>query len=64
MQKHEGPRRKRETEERSRQWVLTLWLSLAILLLGEQLRLFHLVGYALVLAGVVIASRRASAKKA
>jgi len=28
------------------------------------LRLFHLVGYALVLAGVVIASRRASAKKA
>jgi hypothetical protein len=28
------------------------------------LRIFHLVGYALVLAGVVIASRRASAKKA
>jgi hypothetical protein len=28
------------------------------------LRLFHLVGYALVLAGVVIASRRASTKKA
>jgi hypothetical protein len=26
------------------------------------LRLFHLVGYVLVLAGVVIASRRASAK--
>ena len=36
--------------------------AMAILLLGEQLRLFHLVGYALVLAGVVIASRRASAK--
>jgi drug/metabolite transporter (DMT)-like permease len=30
---------------------------MAILLLGEQLRLFHLVGYLLVLAGVVIASR-------
>jgi hypothetical protein len=27
-----------------------------------QLRLFHLIGYALVLAGVVIASREASAK--
>ena len=38
--------------------------AMAILLFGEQLRLFHLVGYALVLAGVVIASRRASAKKA
>jgi drug/metabolite transporter (DMT)-like permease len=38
--------------------------AMAILLLGEQLRLFHLAGYALVLAGVVIASRRASAKKA
>jgi drug/metabolite transporter (DMT)-like permease len=38
--------------------------AMAILLLGEQLRLFHLVGYVLVLAGVVIASRRASAKKA
>ena len=36
---------------------------MAILLLGEQLRLFHLVGYALVLAGVVIASRRASARE-
>ena len=35
---------------------------MAILLLGEQLRLFHLVGYVLVLAGVVIASRRASEK--
>ena len=33
--------------------------AMAILLLGEQLRLFHLTGYALVLAGVVIASRRA-----
>ena len=37
--------------------------AMAILLLGEQLRLFHLVGYALVLAGVVIASRRASARR-
>ena len=36
--------------------------AMAILLLGEQLRLYHLAGYALVLAGVVIASRRASAK--
>jgi drug/metabolite transporter (DMT)-like permease len=36
--------------------------AMAILLLGEQLRLFHLVGYALVLAGVVIASRRASTR--
>jgi drug/metabolite transporter (DMT)-like permease len=35
--------------------------AMAILLLGEQPRLFHLVGYMLVLAGVVIASRRASA---
>jgi drug/metabolite transporter (DMT)-like permease len=34
---------------------------MAILLLGEKLQLFHLVGYALVLAGVVIASRRGSA---
>jgi len=31
---------------------------MAILLLGEQPKLFHLVGYALVLAGVVIASRK------
>ena len=31
--------------------------ALAILLLGEQLRLFHLAGYAMVLAGVIIASR-------
>lgn len=36
--------------------------AMAILLLGEKLRLFHLVGYALVLAGVVIASRRGSAR--
>jgi len=36
--------------------------AMAILLLGEQLQLFHLVGYALVLAGVVIASRRGSAR--
>jgi len=36
--------------------------AMAILLLGEQLRLFHLVGYALVLAGVIIASRQGSAK--
>ncbi len=34
--------------------------AMAILFLGEQPRLFHLLGYALVLAGVVIASRRAS----
>ena len=36
--------------------------AMAILLLGEQLRLFHLIGYALVLAGVVIASRRGSTR--
>jgi drug/metabolite transporter (DMT)-like permease len=36
--------------------------AMAILLLGEQPRLFHLVGYVLVLAGVVIASRKASAR--
>jgi hypothetical protein len=35
--------------------------AMAILFLDEQPRLFHLVGYALVLAGVVIASRQASA---
>ncbi|HMH62874.1 MAG TPA: DMT family transporter [Bradyrhizobium sp.] len=35
--------------------------AMAILLLGEQPRLFHLIGYLLVLAGVVIASRPASA---
>jgi drug/metabolite transporter (DMT)-like permease len=34
---------------------------MAILLLGEEPRLFHLAGYIMVLAGVVIASRRASA---
>src|SRR4051812_17647416 len=36
--------------------------AMAILLLGEQPRLFHLTGYALVLAGVVIASRQESAR--
>jgi drug/metabolite transporter (DMT)-like permease len=35
--------------------------AMAILLLGEQPRLFHLIGYVLVLAGIVIASRQASA---
>ena len=35
--------------------------AMAILLLGEKLQLFHLIGYALVLAGVVIASRQGSA---
>jgi drug/metabolite transporter (DMT)-like permease len=35
---------------------------MAVLLLGEEPRLFQLIGYALVLAGVVIASRRGSAK--
>ena len=35
--------------------------AMAILLLGETLQLFHMVGYALVLAGVIIASRRGSA---
>jgi drug/metabolite transporter (DMT)-like permease len=35
--------------------------AMAILLLGETPRLFHLIGYALVLAGVVIASRQSSA---
>jgi drug/metabolite transporter (DMT)-like permease len=34
---------------------------MAILLLGEQPRLFHLIGYVLVFAGVVIASRQGSA---
>jgi drug/metabolite transporter (DMT)-like permease len=34
---------------------------MAILLLGEELRPFHLIGYALVLAGVIIASRQGSA---
>jgi drug/metabolite transporter (DMT)-like permease len=36
--------------------------AMAILLLGEEPQLFHLVGYALVLAGVIIAARQASAK--
>ena len=36
-------------------------IAMAILLLGERPRLFHLIGYLLVLAGVVIASRQASA---
>jgi drug/metabolite transporter (DMT)-like permease len=35
--------------------------AMAITLLGEALQPFHLIGYALVLAGVIIASRRASA---
>jgi drug/metabolite transporter (DMT)-like permease len=34
---------------------------MAILLLGEEPRLFHLAGYIMVLAGVVIASRKAAA---
>ncbi len=37
--------------------------AMAIVLLGEKLQLFHLVGYALVLAGVVIASRQGGAVK-
>jgi len=36
--------------------------AMAILLLGEQPRLFHLIGYVLVLAGVIIASRQGSAR--
>ena len=36
---------------------------MAILLLGEQPRLFHLAGYIMVFAGVVIASRKASSTK-
>ncbi|MBR1124073.1 DMT family transporter [Bradyrhizobium lablabi] len=36
--------------------------AMAILLLGERLKLFHLTGYALVLAGIIIASRQASAR--
>jgi drug/metabolite transporter (DMT)-like permease len=35
--------------------------AMAILLLGEQPQLFHLIGYALVLAGIVIAARQSSA---
>jgi drug/metabolite transporter (DMT)-like permease len=34
---------------------------MAILLLGEEPRLFHLTGYVLVLAGVIIASRQGAA---
>jgi drug/metabolite transporter (DMT)-like permease len=37
--------------------------AMAILLLGERLQPFHLIGYALVLAGVVTASRQGSAVK-
>jgi drug/metabolite transporter (DMT)-like permease len=37
--------------------------AMAIVLLGEELKLFHVVGYALVLAGVIIASRQGSAKR-
>lgn len=37
--------------------------AMAIVLLGEKLQLFHLVGYALVLAGVVIASRQGGVVK-
>jgi drug/metabolite transporter (DMT)-like permease len=36
--------------------------AMAILLLGERLRLFHLIGYALVVGGIIIASRQASAR--
>lgn len=36
--------------------------AMAIVLLGEQPRLYHLIGYLMVLAGVVIASRQASAR--
>lgn len=35
---------------------------MAIALLGEKLRLFHIIGYVLVLAGIAIASRQASAR--
>ena len=37
---------------------------MAIVLLGEEPRLFHLAGYVMVLAGVVIASRKASSSTA
>jgi uncharacterized membrane protein len=36
--------------------------AMAIVLLGEELKLFHVVGYVLVLAGVITASRQGSAK--
>jgi drug/metabolite transporter (DMT)-like permease len=35
---------------------------MAIVLLGEELKLFHVIGYVLVLAGVIIASRKGSAR--
>jgi drug/metabolite transporter (DMT)-like permease len=38
--------------------------AMAIVFLGEQPRLFHLVGYLLVVAGVIIAARRGSAMAA
>jgi drug/metabolite transporter (DMT)-like permease len=34
--------------------------AMAILLLGEEMRPFHLIGYTLVLAGAVVASRQTS----
>jgi hypothetical protein len=34
MQKHEGPRRDHDAEERDKQRVVTIWLLIAILLLG------------------------------
>jgi len=37
--------------------------AMAIALLGETLKRFHVIGYVLVLAGVVIASRQGSAKR-
>jgi drug/metabolite transporter (DMT)-like permease len=38
--------------------VPVLGSAMAIFFLGERLQLFHAVGYALVLAGVYVASRR------
>jgi drug/metabolite transporter (DMT)-like permease len=35
---------------------------MAIVFLGEQLRLFHIIGFALVLTGVFVASRASSAR--
>ncbi len=37
---------------------------MAIALLGEKLRLFHIIGYVLVLGGIALASRKASARPA
>jgi len=37
---------------------------MAIALLGEKLRLFHIIGYVLVLGGIALASRQASARPA